>query len=221
MKYRQTNFSQGEFYHVYNRGNSKQIIYRNQDDFERFQKLLFLCNSKNNVSFRDADDLKAGVYSVEQVEPLVSIGAYCLMSNHFHILLTPLVEGGVGLFMQKISTAYVMYVNKRYKRKGGLFEGSFKSVHAETDRYLKYLFSYIHLNPTAKTPRSNLGEYTKLELDSLVNKVGTYSYSSLGDYLGREREEGLILDKEAFPDYFSSQTDLKTELGEWIVYGDE
>ncbi len=69
------------------------------------------------------------------------------MPNHFHILFKQEKEQGITTFMQKLSTAYVMYYNKKYKRSGGLFEGKFKSKYAGEDRYLKYLFSYIHLNP--------------------------------------------------------------------------
>ena len=59
------------------------------------------------------------------------------MPNHFHILITQMEEKGVSKFMQKLSTAYSMYYNKKYKRTGGLFEGKFKSEHLNKDRYLK------------------------------------------------------------------------------------
>jgi len=178
-----------------------------------------------NVSFRNADQLKAGIYSIDRGDQLVSIGAYCLMSNHFHILLTPLVDSGVSKFMQKVSTAYVMYFNKTNNRTGGLFEGGFKSVRADSDQYLKYLFAYIHLNPLnlktprSKTPRSDLGEKAKAQCTStLVTSAVDYKYSSLFDYFSQTRDENLILNKGSFPEYFSDINDLRSELTEWILF---
>ena len=69
------------------------------------------------------------------------------MPNHFHILVKEKIENGISKFMGKLTTGYSMYFNKRYDRTGSLFQGVFKSVHADSDEYLKYLFAYIHLNP--------------------------------------------------------------------------
>ena len=74
----------------------------------------------------------------ERDESVVSNGTDWLMPNHFHIVLTPLVEGGAQLFMQNLSTAYSMYFNKRHLRTGSLFEGKFKATHADSVEYLKY-----------------------------------------------------------------------------------
>jgi len=69
------------------------------------------------------------------------------MPNHFHLILTPLVEKGVQKFMQKVNTGYAMYFNEKYKRTGALFEGRYKATIIETDSYFTYLTKYIHLNP--------------------------------------------------------------------------
>jgi putative transposase len=143
MSIRTNPFVVGEHYHIYNRGNSKQKIFLNQKDFQRFVDLLYAVNTDEKFNF--ADSLKGiPVYQRERESPLVAIAAYCLMPNHFHILLTPLVENGISKFMQKLSTGYVMYFNQKYKRTGALFEGKFKSQYVKDDKQLKYLFSYIH-----------------------------------------------------------------------------
>ena len=145
MSTRKASFVNGEFYHIYNRGNSKQKIFLDTKDYYRFVDLLYAVNREEKFNF--ADSLKGiSVYEKPLGSQLVAIGAYCLMPNHFHILITPLVEEGVSKFMQKLSTAYVMYFNQKYKRVGALFEGKFKSQYAGDDRYLKYLFSYINKN---------------------------------------------------------------------------
>ena len=152
------NFAEGEFYHVYNRGNNKQDIFFNKEDYDRFTKLLYLCNSNKKFNFRDdIIDKEIDAYDFERGEPLLSISAWVLMPNHFHIYVTTSQKfprsdlgedfSGVSIFAQKLCGGYSMYVNKKYSRTGGLFEDRFKSVHVENDRQARYLFSYIHLNP--------------------------------------------------------------------------
>ena len=145
MSMRKVSFVPEEFYHLYNRGNSRQAIFLNDADYARFSALLYLANGTNSFEFRElASD---ALFDFNRGEQLVAIGAYCLMPNHFHILLTPLIEGGVATFMRKLATGYSMYFNKKHHRTGSLFEGRFKSEHVNNDNHLKYLFSYIHLNP--------------------------------------------------------------------------
>lgn len=199
-----------EFFHVYNRGNSKQIIFKDKTDYRRFEQLLFLCNSTTSVSIKDAKKRLDGVYSATRGNQLVAIGAYCLMPNHFHLLATPLVDDGISLFMKKLATGYVMYFNKKYERTGGLFEGTYKAKYADSDPYLKYLFSYIHLNPV----RKNTSLVPRLDLGTAMR----YPYSSLRDYFEITRDEGIIIDSEYFPEYFNSIKDHEVELLEWLDY---
>src|SRR5690606_36166474 len=87
------------------------------------------------------------VFDFDRGKTLVEIGAYCLMPNHFHILLKSKEDDGISKFMNKLGTSYSMYFNRRYERTGILFQGRYKAKHVESDEYLKYLFSYSHLNP--------------------------------------------------------------------------
>ncbi len=214
MSYREVPFAHNEYYHVYNRGNSRQNIFLDNADFKRFQDLLYLANTIDSVSVRNSR--RTGVYEIERGKPFVDIGAYCLMPNHFHILITPLVENGVSLFMQKISTGYVMYFNKRYQRTGALFEGKFKSRHADTDEYLKYLFSYIHLNPLKLKHLDWKNRF--LHEPDLIQHAREYFYSSYQDYLNDIRNETMILGKESFPEYFKDVNAWEKEMSEWIKY---
>ena len=105
-----------EYYHVYNRGVEKRTIFIDDVDHKRFMALLYLCNSQKNVHVQTLREEKQEVYSVDRGHTLVSIGAYCLMPNHFHVLCKEKEEGGISKFMGKLCTAYAMYFNKRYKR---------------------------------------------------------------------------------------------------------
>ena len=210
---RKITFSIGEFYHIYNRGNSKQIIFKNNVDRIRFQKLLYACNGNKPVTFRSIQNQTLD--KIERGDTLVDIGAYCLMPNHFHLLLHEKIENGISTFLGKISTAYSMYFNKRHERTGKLFEGAFKAEHVDNDDYLKYLFAYIHLNPVKiidpkwkEDGIKNLKE-TKKYLDS-------YTYSSYIDYIGIYRDEKSIINRDPFPAYFEEHKDFKSFIDEWL-----
>lgn len=216
MSIRNKPFVSGEYYHLYNRGNSKQTIFRDKEDYSRFITLLYTCNGINNFNnFSAKNTSEKDPYLFERGKSLVSIGAYVLMPNHFHILITEKEKNGISKFMQKLSTGYVMFYNKKYKRTGGLFEGKFKSRHLDSDKYLKYIFSYIHLNPI-KLIQKDWKE------KGIKNKTGAFSYlnsylfSSFIDYQKKERKQNFILDFNSFPKYFSSCKNFNEEIIEWL-----
>jgi putative transposase len=220
MSIRKVSFALGEYYHIYNRGNSKQKIFQDAQDYWRFITLLYTCNSENNFKmFLVQESSERDPYLWERGRQIVSVGAYCLMPNHFHILLTENEEGGISKFMQKLSTAYVMYHNKKYQRIGGLFEGKFKSEHLATDRYLKYIFSYIHLNPIKLVQKDWRGVGIKNK-NYTFDYLDGYKYSSYLEYIGVPRKQNSILDRKPYPNYFPSVKGFKDEISEWINYND-
>ena len=212
MSIRTHSFSDGEYYHIYNRGNSRQIIFLDDKDYGVFQQFLYLMNMEKRITTREVG---SSAYSYVREVQLVHIGAYCLMPNHFHILLTQKADNGISKFMQKVSTAYVMYFNKKYKRTGGLFEGKFKSKHIGTDTYLKYLYAYIHLNPAKLiTPswKEDLNNGTAFNLSEVLE----YPYSSAAYYVGKEKIENLILEPSSFPNYFPERGFFLEEISTWF-----
>jgi putative transposase len=223
-------FALGEFYHVYNRGNGKQIIFKDSADYRRFTELLFLSNSHKPINVRDIKKQEASVFDFDRGDTLVNIGAYCLMPNHFHILITPCVENGLSTFMNKLGTSYSMYFNRRYNRTGTLFEGAFKAEFADYDEYLKYLFSYIHLNPV-KLLQSDWKEAGISDATRAMQYLEKYNYSSFTEYDSVtvnsgtsnnenfvERKEAKILNREVFPEYFDTHEDFRKEILEWIQF---
>ena len=214
---RNIKFAVGEYYHLYNRGVDKRPIFLDERDRERFLCLLFLSNSTKffyiSNHYKDPWSFDISI-TEDRGEKLVSIGAWVLMPNHFHILIKEEVEVGISKFMHKLSVGYTKYFNKKYHRTGSLFEGTFKSQHADEDRYVKYLFSYIHLNPIGIID----GGWKKKEISDkelAVEFLSNYKYSSLKDYLNEMREESVILNKESFPQYnFTFENMIK----EWLYY---
>lgn len=213
MATRYYSFAEGEYYHLYNRGNSKQLIFKDTQDYKRFLQLLYISNC--NESFKLRDFRNKNLFEIERGNQLVHIGAYCLMPNHFHLLVTPASDGSVPELMLKLSTAYASYFNKKYERVGSLFEGSYRAKYVNSDRYLKYLFSYIHLNPfRVKNQNFSSRKVNNAELMK-------YHYSSLPDYLGAKREASTILSPNSFPRYFDTIEDNTRELYEWLSYEDK
>ncbi len=156
-------------------------------------------------------------YSVERDGRLVSIGAYCLMPNHFHLLIKQLEKGDISKFMHKLLTAYSMYYNIKHKRIGSLFEGKFRSEHIDNDRYLKYIFSYIHLNPV-KLINSKWKEEGIVDIKKTIDFLEHYQFSSYLDYLQKRRPEEAILDKKSFPNYFQTKIKFKKEIFDWLKF---
>ena len=176
---------------------------------------MYACNQVKNFK---SDNLQKdqGLFNTKIYEPLVSIGAYCLMPNHFHIMITQKEDDGISKFTKKFLTAYVMYFNKKYKRTGSLFEGKFKAEHIDNDRYLKYLYSYIHLNPV-KLIQKDWKEKGVLNKDKVMEFLKKYSFSSYLDYLGDDRVQNRILNVENFPKYFPTKEFFKKEILDWIT----
>lgn len=206
----------GEFYHVYNRGVEKREIFSDDRDRGQFTRLLYMSNSQSHFVSRELQH--KSLNEIERNEPIVAIGAYCLMPNHFHLLIKELSEGGISLFMQKLMTAYAMHFNRRHKRVGPLFQGRYAISHINSDEYLKYLYSYIHLNPV-KLIDSEWKTTGLKNLTATKQYLAEYHYSSLPDYMTKgeiKREESTILTPNEFPDYFARKKDLESHIHDWL-----
>ena len=222
MGYRKTPIVNGEFYHIYNRGNGRQQIFFDDRDYYRFIQLIFLCNSTRQVNCReDIVEKKIEAWDFDRGETIVSIGAWVLMPNHFHIYVTSPKdrllgeENNITVFMRKLGTAYSKYINTKYDRTGSLFEGRFKSVHICDDVQAKYLFSYIHLNPVKLFHKSWKEEGIK-DKEAAIEFLDNYKWSSYQDYLGEDRVEYKILERKSFPDYFPTKKVFQEEIFDWI-----
>ena len=220
MSERKISFSVSEFYHLFNRGTEKRNVFLELNDYKRFLVLLFLCNSTRSINIREQFPKGNSFGEAKEFDrgnSLVDIGSYCLMPNHFHLLLCEKIENGITLFLRKLATAYSMYFNRKYKRTGKLFEGVFKATHADNDEYLKYLFAYIHLNPVKliepEWKESGIKDKNRAELF-----LKEYQFSSYLDYAGIERTESIILNKKVFPEYFLRKSDFNNYIKDWLFY---
>lgn len=218
---RKIEFTSDEYYHLYNRGVDKRVVFQSKHDSLRFQILLYLCNSNIAVNLDELfkeERKPLSLFEIERDETLVSIGAYCLMPNHFHILVKQNIKNGVSKFMQKLGTAYTMYFNNKNNRTGSLFQGTFKAKHANKDEYLKYLFAYIHLNPV-KLIDPKWKEIGIKDKEAAEKYLKSYEYSSFLEHTSDDRRPAsVIISKKVFPEYFSSNRNFKHYLSDWLTY---
>lgn len=214
---RNLEFSIGEFYHIYNRGVDKRKTFLSKTDYRRFAALLYACNNTEKVDLFEQGDSLDKVLSKERAEILTDICVYCLMPNHFHMILKEKTEGGISRFMQKLQTAYTMYFNERNRRSGALFQGTFKATHVDSDEYLKYLVSYIHLNPVKliEPKWKENGITNQVEAEKFLSD---YEHSSYPDCSGNKRPRGAIINQGKLPEYFESIFDFKSAVKEWLEF---
>jgi len=180
MSTRKSIFSDGELYHVYNRGVDKRIIFADEYDIKRFFKSMVEFNTVDPIgSLYENSFLELGGETAKSRNKLVNIVAYCLNPNHFHFILEQLVDGGISEFMKRIG-GYTWYFNNKYERNGSLFQGVFKDVHIDSNEYLLHLSAYVNLNShvhqlggeTAKLieSRSSWEEYTNEKVRGICEK---------------------------------------------------
>jgi putative transposase len=198
MTKRRVPFAVGEWYHCYNHGIEDRITFENTKDYFRFLELLYLANDELPLRHEDIDTYKfEEVLSVPRGKKLVAIGAFCLMPNHFHLVLKEVSEGGITAFMRKIGTAYTLYFNSQHNRMGNLFLKPFRSRHVSDDRYFQHLINYVHCNPIALyEPKWKTNHVVDPQF--LGERIAAYPYSSLGAHNGVRTPTSAILDAEVF-----------------------
>ena len=145
MPRRQVILQTGNYYHVYNRGNDRQLIF-----FERENYIYFLRQLRHYLITNGVD-----------------IIAYCLMPNHYHLLVY-LTTDRFSKLMQAFTLSYAKAINNRYQKVGSLFQGRFQAIHVDREEYLLHLTRYIHLNPVCA---------------NIVEKAEDWEFSSYQEYI--------------------------------------
>ncbi|OGZ96855.1 MAG: hypothetical protein A3J10_00990 [Candidatus Sungbacteria bacterium RIFCSPLOWO2_02_FULL_54_10] len=170
-------FLKDEYYHIYNRGVDKRVVFFDDRERTRFVNTLYLLNNFQDIPANfDPIMLRPRDVLIPR-DPIVEVVAACLMPNHYHLAVRGLSDGAISKFLHKVGVSYTMYFNKRHERSGALFEGSFKARHIDKGEYATYLTKYIHFNPYPLFQTKS-----GIMLDDLVS----YPWSTLNDYVGGE-----------------------------------
>lgn len=186
MPYRITPLVSDHYYHIFNRGVAHQPTFLLAKDYERF--LIYLSYYRHKKApvrlsklLQIRVDIRKKILTGLETtnDTIVDIIAYCCMPNHFHILLKQHVDGGVSLFMKKITDGYTRYFNTKHQRVGPVFQGAFKAVLINTNEQLLHVSRYIHLNPVVSVvirendflsfPWSSLQSYINNKSSQFVN----------------------------------------------------
>jgi putative transposase len=180
-------YTEDGVYHVYNRGVEKRDIFLDSNDYKYFLYLLkyYLTPEmeEDQTVSRQGETLPRDRGKPKFCEEIGLI-AYCLMPNHFHLVIKQANKDSMSRFMKSLSTNYSMYFNRTYDRVGTLFQGPYKAVLVVEDNYLMHLVRYVHLNPVVK----------KLAGSLPAKEAGGWEWSSHGDYLGSRKSKWLSPD---------------------------
>jgi len=144
----------GSYYHIYARGINKQPVFLDDNDYLYFLHLLKRYLAQDGL--RDINGVPYPFYGKD-----IELLCYCLMNNHFHLLVYQIKKGGMSSFMRSLMTSYSKYFNKRHNRTGPLFESRYKAVRVIMQSHLEHISRYIHLNPRSwrRYKYSSIGYY--------------------------------------------------------------
>jgi putative transposase len=172
-------YAENGYYHLYNRGVEKRNIFLDEQDYKVFLHFLkrYLTQPPESPG-----QVKPGWRS-DLYDKLILI-AYCLMPNHFHLMVKQLTKEAIVEFMRALSNSYIRYFNEKYKRVGSLFQGRYKGVLVKNESYLLHLTRYIHLNPLELDSSSEGEEVRPGDRSDLLRN---YPFSSYKEYLGKQK----------------------------------
>lgn len=207
----------GEIYHVLNRGIAGQPVFVTKRDYQRFfESMLYYQNKELPLRYSkllqlsNEERMQILKNLSEQGNFIVEFISYCLMPNHFHLLMRQIKNEGIAKFTGNLTNSFTRYFNVKNKRVGPLFQGKFKAVRIESDEQLLHVARYIHLNPYSSFVVKGVGD------------VSLYPYSSLAEYLKLKKDKTvskeIILSQfktlKSFKDFTLNQADYQRKLQE-------
>ncbi len=191
-----------QIYHLFNRGIAGQPIFSSAYDYQRFINLLdyyHFLSPDLRFSFYNRLPLEGKQKYLKEMKrtkpPQTEIYAYCLMPNHYHLLVKELIENGIRKFIGNLQNSYAKYFNIRKKRKGSLFTEMFKNVRVEDDEQFVHVARYIHLNPLTSF------------IISKVEELNSYPWSSFSCYMNKSSVD--FLDTKNLLSFYKNRLDLE------------
>ncbi len=183
--------------HALNRGVDKRDIFMDDHDRRRFAYGLMIFNDEKAIDMAALKikglPMSFSIESGAKRKRLVDIHGWCLMRNHYHLLLSPRVENGISLFLQKLNIGYVKYFNDRHQRQGTLYQGRTKQVTIARDAHFLHILNYIHLNPLDfHKGSSEWRERSIGDMSGALAHLQKYRWSSYADYCGAENFPAIV-----------------------------
>lgn len=229
-----------EIYHINLRAVGDSLLFKDINDYYRGIFSIYEFNTVDLITIRErrrirleqkknysnyrsrtpviTDSVSDASYLLDKRDKLVEILAFCFMPNHFHMLVRQLKSNGISRFMQKIGTGYVNYFNRKYGRKGHLFN-KFKAVHIKNDHQFKIVVPYIFTNPIAliepKFKEKGIRNFKKVK-EFLEN----YKWSSYLDCIGINNFPS-VTNKEFLLEVMGGKIGCRESVENWIKHKEE
>ena len=229
MPYRKQKFANEEIYHIVVRAIDDNVIFKDIDDHYRGIFSIYEFNNIKSVTIRERrrerlkikkcrDRVSADSASfVDLRDKLVEVLVFCLMPNHFHLLVKQLKDDGIVKFMSKMGAGLGGYFNKKYNRKGHVFQNRFEAVHIKTEEQLKIVWAYIHANPVSLI-EPKWKEKGIQNLDEVIKFLEEiYKWFSYQDYIGKKNFPSVI-ERDFLLEIIGGHNRCKEFLKDYLKY---
>ncbi|OGZ63190.1 MAG: hypothetical protein A3C58_00055 [Candidatus Staskawiczbacteria bacterium RIFCSPHIGHO2_02_FULL_34_10] len=228
MPYRKNQFINNEIYHVILRGIDENAIFKNIDDYYRMIFSIYEFNNTIATTIQNKREIRMNfkkknrgrasiVEMIDERDKLVEILSFCFMPNHIHLLLRQIKDNGITKFMAKVGTGYGGYFNRKYKRKGYVFQNRFKDIPIKDDNQLKIVFIYIHANPISLI--EPVWKEKGIQYPEKVNNFleEKYKWSSYADYIGKKNFPS-VTEREFLLNVIGGVEGCKEAINNWIMH---
>jgi len=229
MPYREEQFVNGEIYHIVYRGIDNNLIFRDVNDHYRGIFSIYEFNSTRSITIRERRKARGKIKKLlkektdrgrapvtDARDKLVEIFSFVFMPNHLHLLVKQIKDEGLTKFMSKIGTGYGGYLNRKYKRKGYVFQDRFSAVWIENEDQLKNVFVYIHTNPIALI-EPNWKEKGIKNPKRVIKFLENYKWSSYQDYIGKKNFPS-VTDRDFISKIMGGEKGCKEFVEYWVRY---
>jgi putative transposase len=188
VKFKLKEYCEGGVYHIYNRGIDGREVFVTGEDYEMWinlmQRYLGEWQEKQDPRFKGERPYILRHKKEMNLSGQVRVLAYCLMPDHFHLVIRQEVKNGITQLMRRLMTNYVMYFNRKYKRSGMLFENVYRAVLLPDDDLAVWMTKYVHTNPAVKTVK----RFGLVETSNAFSPE-YYLYSSYQNFLGERHND--------------------------------
>ncbi len=230
MSYRKEQFVNDEIYHITLRGLDDNLIFKDVDDYYRGIFSIYEFNDSRPVSIKKRREIRESLKNkirrgrasadfIDERNRMVDVLTFCFMPNHIHLLLKQLKDGGINKFMVKVGTGYAGYFNRKYKRKGYVFQNRFHAVHIKNDEQLITVFIYIHANPISLI-EPKWKEIGIKDPEKIIEFLENYKWSSYLDYIGKKNFPS-VTERKFITELVGNEQRCKELVDNWVRYKGE
>ncbi|MFH1656586.1 MAG: transposase [Candidatus Nealsonbacteria bacterium] len=227
MSYNKRELINGEIYHIILRGIDDNLLFKDINDYYRGIFSIYEFNNDKSIEIRErrADRKKQkscgdNLSVIDKRDRLVDILAFCFMPNHIHLLVKQIKDNGITKFMNKVGAGYGGYFNRKYERKGHVFQNRFDLVPIKSNNQLKITFTYIHANPISiiEPKWKEIGIKNPEKVIKFLEQE--YKWSSYPDYL-ENKNFPSITEREFMTQIMEGEQGFKDFIQNWVLFKKE